>query len=149
MANFNFNKVILGGRLTEDPELRTTPSGVSVTTFTIAVNRRFAKETDEQKADFFTVTAWRQTAEFITKFFRKASNICITGEIQTRSWTDDQGLKRYGVTIVADEAHFVDKKDDSPATAQAGTYAPPMQYNAPQYSAPKFEEIAPDEELPF
>ena len=85
MANFNFNKVILGGRLTADPELKTTPSGVSVTSFTVAVNRRYqAKESGESQADFINVTAWRQTAEFVTRFFRKASSICIVGSIQTR-----------------------------------------------------------------
>ena len=71
MANFNFNKVILGGRLTADPELKTTPSGISVTSFTVAVNRRFGgKSGEEAQADFFNVTAWRQTAEFITRYFR-------------------------------------------------------------------------------
>ena len=75
MANFNFNKVILGGRLTADPELKTTPSGISVTSFTVAVNRRFGgKAGEEAQADFFNVTAWRQTAEFITRYFRKASS---------------------------------------------------------------------------
>ena len=74
MSNFNFNKIIIGGRLTADPELKTTPSGVTVTSFTVAVNRRFGgKNGEESQADFFTVTAWRQTAEFITRYFRKAS----------------------------------------------------------------------------
>jgi single-strand DNA-binding protein len=110
MANFNFNKVILGGRLTADPELKTTPSGVSVTTFTVAVNRRSAKEA----ADFLTVTAWRATAEFITRYFRKASSICVVGSLQTRSWTDQQGQKRFATDIVADEAFFVDALRESP-----------------------------------
>ena len=86
MANFNFNKVILGGRLTADPELKTTPSGISVTSFTVAVNRRFGgKAGEEAQADFFNVTAWRQTAEFITRYFRKASSICVVGTIQTKT----------------------------------------------------------------
>ena len=132
MANFNFNKVVLGGRLTADPELKTTPSGVSVTSFTVAVNRRFgAKEGEQPQADFFNVTAWRQTAEFITKFFRKASSICIVGFLQTRSWTDQQGQKRYATEIVADEAYFVDAKGESAAPA------------------PRFEDVASDDELPF
>ena len=85
MANFNFNKVILGGRLTADPELKTTPSGVSVTSFTVAVNRRFSgKNGEETQADFINVTAWRQNAEFITRYFHKASSICVVGTIQTR-----------------------------------------------------------------
>ena len=156
MANFNFNKVVLGGRLTADPELKTTPSGVSVTSFTVAVNRRFgAKEGEQPQADFFNVTAWRQTAEFITKFFRKASSICVVGSIQTRSWTDQQGQKRYATEIVADEAHFVDAKGESAAPA-----SPANQSAAPAYGgympegyaaapAPRFEELASDDELPF
>lgn len=97
MANFNFNKVIMGGRLTADPELKTTPSGVSVTSFTVAVNRNYrSKSGEEPQADFINVTAWRQTAEFISRYFRKASSICIVGSIQTRSfWTDNQGQKRF------------------------------------------------------
>lgn len=143
MANFNFNKVILGGRLTADPELKTTPSGVPVTSFTVAVNRRFGgKEGEQPQADFFNVTAWRQTAEFITKFFRKASSICVVGSLQTRSWTDQQGQKRYATEIVADEAYFVDAKGESAAPAAA----PVNQSAAP---APKFEELASDDELPF
>lgn len=108
MANFNFNKVILGGRLTADPELKTTPSGISVTTFTVAVNRR------NNEADFLTVTAWRATAEFITRYFRQASSICVVGSVQSRSWTDKSGQKRFAVEIVADEAYFVDAKAEMP-----------------------------------
>lgn len=168
MANFNFNKVILGGRLTADPELKTTPSGISVTSFTVAVNRRFGgKAGEEAQADFFNVTAWRQTAEFITRYFRKASSICVVGTIQTRTWTDQQGQKRFATEIVADEAYFVDAKSESPIAVQqaAAMYA---QNQAPLYvpdgygaytgsqntgfqnqTAPKFEEISDDEELPF
>lgn len=111
MANFNFNKVILGGRMTADPELKTTPSGISVTSFTVAVNRRGAKE---GAADFLTVTAWRQLAEFITRYFRQASSICVVGSVQTRSWVTPNGEKRFGTEIVADEAFFVDAKAEMP-----------------------------------
>jgi len=173
MANFNFNKVILGGRLTADPELKTTPSGISVTSFTIAVNRRYGAKAgvEEPQADFFNVTAWRQTAEFITRYFRKASSICVIGSIQTRSWTDQQGMKRFATEIVADEAFFVDAKSESPlavqqaAAAYAGQMAPQSPYMPDTYApyspapaappaggfgaAPKFEEITDDEELPF
>ena len=115
MANFNFNKVILGGRLTADPELKTTPSGISVTSFTVAVNRNYrSKSGEEPQADFLNVTAWRQTAEFITRYFRKASSICVVGSIQTRSWVDQNGQKRFATEIVADEAFFVDAKSESP-----------------------------------
>ena len=99
MANFNLNKVILGGRLTANPELKQTPSGVMVLSFGIAVNRRFASRTEDgqmgqTQADFINCTAWRQTAEFISRYFHKGSSICIVGQIQTRSWTDQQGNKR-------------------------------------------------------
>jgi len=174
MANFNFNKVILGGRLTADPELKTTQSGFSVTSFTIAVNRRFGgKAGEEPQADFINVTAWRQTAEFVARYFRKASSICVVGSIQTRSWTDQQGQKRFATEVVADEAYFVDAKSESPMAVQqaAGMYGSPMgqapqapmqggympdnygygnPVQSPAYnSAPKFEEITDDEELPF
>ena len=170
MANFKFNKVILGGRLTADPELKTTPSGISVTSFTIAVNRRFgSRNGEEPQADFINVTAWRQTAEFITRYFRKASSICVVGSIQTRSWTDNQGNKRFATEVVADEAMFVDAKSESPAAVQQAAAAFNQHASAASYmpegyssygdqaapafgaaaSAPKFEEITDDDELPF
>lgn len=154
MANFNFNKVIIGGRLTDDPELKTTPSGISVTSFSVAVNRR--KSTDETQADFFKVTAWRQTAEFISRYFKKASSICIVGTLQNRNWTDNNGVKHYTTEIVADEASFVDSKSESPQGPASAQPFIPDSYGAPAYTspavaaeAPKFEEIGDDEELPF
>ncbi len=169
MANFNFNKVILGGRLTADPELKTTPSGIAVTSFTVAVNRRFGgKSGEDTQADFFNVTAWRQTAEFITRYFRKASSICVVGALQTRSWTDQNGQKRFATEIVADEAYFVDAKSESPIAVQQaaamysqnssqpsyvpdgyGAYGAPPTGAYQNQTAPKFEEISDDEELPF
>ena len=151
MANFNFNKVIIGGRLTADPELKTTPSGVSVVSFTMAVNRRYqAKDTQETQADFINVTAWRGTAEFICKFFRKASSICIVGSLQTRSWTDPQGQKRYATEVVADEAYFVDAKGEGAAPAAAPGAQSAAQYVPEQYQTPPhFEELGDNEELPF
>lgn len=125
MASFNFCKVIIGGRLTAEPELKTTPSGILVTSFSVAVNRR-SSGNQESQADFFNVTAWRQTAEFVTKYFHKASSICIVGTLQNRSWTDQQGQKRFATDIVADEVHFVDAKSEMPQQ-----YAPPA-WNAPQ-----------------
>lgn len=158
MANFNFNRVILGGRLTADPELKTTPSGISVTTFSIAVNKR-VKEGEEAQADFFNVTAWRQTAEFITRYFRKASSICIVGTLQTRTWTDQQGQKRYATEIVASEAFFVDAKSEMPQSAaqpqKTQSYAPPAStpYVPEAYQTnmtmPDFSTLPDDEELPF
>ena len=119
MANFNFNKVILGGRLTADPKLEVTPGGTSVTNFVIAVNKaRKGRETDGS-ADFFTVIAWRELAEFITLYFRKASSICIAGAIHSRKWVDKTtGQNRYTVEIWADEAYFVDAKTEMPLSPE-------------------------------
>ena len=162
MANFNFNRVILGGRLTADPELKTTGTGVSVTSFTIAVNRRFSgKNGEEAQADFINCTAWRQQAELITRYFRKGSSICVVGSIQTRSWTDNNGAKRYATDVVVDEVNFVDSKSENPASSQGGYSAVssqpyiPESYSAPAYASPassespKLEVITDDDELPF
>ena len=123
---------------------------MTVTSFTVAVNRRFGgKNGEEAQTDFFTVTAWRQTAEFITRYFRKASSICIVGSLRNRSWTDRDGQKRFATEIVADEAYFVDAKDESPINANASDTQPayiPEQYT--QGAAPTLEEID-GEELPF
>ncbi len=139
MANFNLNKVILGGRLTADIELKQTQSGVSTTTFTIAVNRK-TSGTQEQQADFITCVAWRNTAEFISRYFKKGSSICIVGEILTRSWQDKDGQKRYATEVLANEAFFVDGKGESQAPV-----TPAFQTT----QAPKFEEISNDDDLPF
>lgn len=150
MANFNFNKVILGGRLTADPELRQNPSGIAVTSFSIAVNRRYSKNASEQQTDFFNVVAWRQNAEFISRYFRKGSSICIVGTIQNRSWTDQQGQKRYATDIIVDEAHFVDSKGEG--ATMGGGYTPDS-YQTPGFAsdagAPRFEEMSNDDDLPF
>lgn len=140
MANFNLNKVILGGRITADIELKQTQSGVSTTTFQIAVNRKVGKE-QEQQADFITCVAWRNTAEFISRYFHKGSSICIEGEILTRSWLDNEGNKRYATEVLVKEAYFVDGKADG--QVQADTPAFQTQ------QTPKFEEIGQDEDLPF
>ena len=141
MANFNLNKVILGGRLTETPELKTTPTGVSVTTFSIAVNRKYNKD-QQQQTDFINCVAWRNTAEFISKYFQKGSSICVSGAIQTRSWTDNNNNKRYTTEVIVDEANFVDSKSDN-TTGYSD--------NAPSYSidSANFEELPNDETLPF
>lgn len=150
MANFNFNKVTLGGRLTADPELKQTQSGINVTTFTVAVSRRFAKaEGQEQTTDFITCVAWRTTAEFISRYFRKGSSICVTGAIQTRSWTDAQGQKRYATDVVVDEAFFVDSKSESTAHGAAPDHASVPSYASPAEGAPKFAEMSNDDDLPF
>ena len=110
----NFNKVILVGRLTADPELKQTPNGVSVCSFTIAVNRRFARsEQGQQTADFINIVAWRLLADFTANHFKKGRPMLVCGQLQTRSWTDNNGQKRYATEVVADEIEFVDSKNDA------------------------------------
>lgn len=157
MSNLNLNKVVLCGRLCAEPELKQTPSGVSVVTFTLAVNRRYQPKNDGQngnngpQADFISVTAWRQTAEFISRYFRKGSSLCVTGSIQTRTWQDAQGQKRYATEVVVDEAMFVDSKNEG----TPGQSYTPDAYATPSFSTPvgadtpKFEELKSDDDLPF
>lgn len=146
MANFNFNKVMLGGRITADPELKQTQSGIAVCTFSIAVNRKAAKG-DEQKADFFNVTAWRGTAEFVSKYFRKGSSIFVVGQIQNRSWTDQNGQKRYATDIIADEVSFVDGKNDAQGANDGGGAYIPDAYKTGADA--NYEEVSGSDDLPF
>ena len=157
MANLNLNKAIIAGRITADPELKSTPSGVPVTSFTVAVNRSYrAKNGEQPQTDFINVTAWRQTAEFLTRNFHKSSSICIVGSIQTRSYTDKQGQKRYATEVVADEAYFVDSKSEADNRRTASQNKPEnssFQYVPEQYQtqpAPNMRELSDDEDsLPF
>lgn len=138
MSNLNLNKVVLAGRLTHDPELKQTATGVSVVSFTLAINRKFSAN-GQQQTDFINCVAWRNTAEFISKYFKKGSALCISGSIEVRSWTDSNNQKRYATEIVIDEAMFVDGKNDS-----QGTEAPSFNNEAPNYT-----EQSPDDDLPF
>ncbi len=144
-----FNRVILVGNLVADPELKTTPSGTSVTRFRIAVNRRFTRAGEQPQTDFFDIVAWRQTAEFIARFFTKGRPILVSGSLQNRNWTDNNGVKHYATEIVADEATFVDRKSDN----GFGGGQPSVQNNIPTYSTPTadsgFEDLSADDELPF
>ena len=147
------NKVILMGRITQDLEVKQTPTGVSVVSFTVAVQRSFARQGEEKQTDFINCVAWRQQAEFITRYFKKGRPICICGALQSRSWTDAQGAKRYATEVVVDEVSFVDTKNDSD-TPSGGQYVPnaygtPAYSNGGENSVPKFEEIASDDNLPF
>lgn len=120
MSNLNLNKVVLSGRLTSKPELKVTPSGINVCNFSIAIKRRGAEE-----SDFINCQAWRKTAEFISQYFDKGSAICVTGSIQTRSWNDNNGNKRFATEVVVDEAMFVDSRSDSTNAPQSTeTYNP-------------------------
>lgn len=152
----SFNKVILIGRLTASPELKQTNSGSSVTNFKIAVDRKYNKG-EEKQTDFFTIVAWRQTAEFICKHFDKGSAILIDGELQTRSWTDQQGNKRYETEVVAHEVSFCEAKKNSEANytsqnqnAAQGKFGASTVYMPDVYkpSTTEFEPVE-DASLPF
>ena len=136
-----FNLVVLTGRLTADPELKTTPSGKSVTSFAIAVNRNY-KAGEEQQTDFINIVAWRQTAEFIARYFKKGSLIGIEGAIQTRRYQDSHGNNRTAFEVVVKNAQFVEsKKNDNNATGDVA-------YDD-NYDTDNFEEVDGDDDLPF
>jgi single-strand DNA-binding protein len=128
------NKVIIQGRLTKEPDLRTTTSDISVCGFTIACDKG-----KDKGADFLECIAWRNTAEFITKYFSKGSMILVEGKLQTRTYTDKQGNNRKVVEIVVDQAHFCESKKASDTKA-------PESFGG---NVAEFEEVADDEELPF
>lgn len=139
----SFNKCILIGNLTADVELKQSTSGVSVSSFSIAVNRKMAKNNE---CDFITIVAWRQTAEFVCKYFKKGMPILVCGQLQTRNWTDNQGQKRYATEVVADEVTFVNSKENSSeAKSEPSAYVP----NAYGANNQNFEEIPNDGSLPF
>ena len=106
------NTVILMGRLTKDPELKQTPQGVSVVTFSLAVDRSYSKG-EEKQADFINIIAWRSTADFVAKYFTKGQLIALRGRLQTRQWQDQSGQKRYATDVIADEVFFAEGKRDN------------------------------------
>lgn len=130
MANFNMAKVIIAGKLTADPKLAVTSNGTQVAEFSVAVNSRDA-------VSYFDCRAFGKTAEFVCKYFRKASSICIDGTLRQERWTKD-GAQRSAVRVIADQVHFVDSKNESTTEER-------VEMN----DAPHLEEIGPDEELPF
>lgn len=137
-----FNLVVLTGRLTADPELRYTSGNIPVTSFSIAVNRRY-KAGEESQADFINIVAWRQTAEFVTKYFQKGSLIGIEGSIQTRRYVDkDTGKNRTAFEVIANNVQFVESKRDSSAPmAETAAFSNNIDND--------FSEIAGDDDLPF
>lgn len=152
----SFNKVILMGRLTADPELKEISSGVSVTSFNLAVDRRYTKEGQEKQTDFITIVAWRNTADFICKYFGKGTAMLVCGELQTRSWTDNEGNKRYATEVVASEVNFCEAKKNSEGTSlpnnQNGSQSENSgAYGYNPYSAPNtnFDSASSDDDLPF
>ena len=129
------NNVSLIGRLTADPELRNTQSGISFVRFCIAVDRSYSKQGEEKQTDFINVVAWRQSAEFICKYFSKGKRIALTGRIQTGSYTDKDGNKRSTFDIIAENVEFCEAKKSS---------------SKPDiYSDGEYEDVPSDEDLPF
>ena len=151
----SFNKVILIGNMTADPELKQTAAGISVCSFSIAVNRRFARaDQGQQNVDFINIVTWRQQAEFVSRYFKKGNPILICGQLQTRSWNDNQGQKRYATEVIADEVSFVASAAQTPGAQVPGASASytPDAYGAPAFSSTpgaNFEELPNDESLPF
>ena len=160
------NRIVLMGRLTRDPELRRTQNGTAVTSFSLAVDRDFKdKTTGEKSTDFIDIVAWRQTAEFVSRFFTKGRMAVVEGRLQLRDWTDRDGNKRRTAEVIADNVYFGDSKRDAEAGgyvapsggfgAPAGGYAPPPAAPSGGYSAPmgggdQFAELSDDDgELPF
>ena len=138
------NNVTLMGRLVADPELRTTTSGKSVATFRIAVDRSYTKQGEEKKADFITIVVWKNTADFVSKYFSKGSMIALCGEIQTRPYEDKNGNKRTAFEVLAREVSFCGGKNEGNNSANPNTSVPTYA------SVPDgFEEITDDDSLPF
>jgi single-strand DNA-binding protein len=118
----SLNKVILIGHMTADPELKQSTSGVSVCSFSIGVSRRYTKG-EQQQTDFITIVAWRQQAEFVCRYFKKGSSICVCGSLQTRTWTDNRNNKRYATEVIADEVSFVERKENAAEAQMSGSEA--------------------------
>ena len=142
------NTVVIMGRLTADPELKTTQNGVSVTSFCVAVDRRFQRQGEEKQTDFINVVAWRQTADFVSRYFHKGSMIAVQGSIQTRNYEDKNGNKRTAVEIVADNVSFCGSKAESEATAPKvqDTQRPSVNVSADDFTPLPTDD---DDGLPF
>ena len=156
------NHIVLMGRLTRDPELRRTGSGIPVTTFTLAVDRDFSnnKETGEKETDFIDIVTWRNTAEFVAKYFTKGRMAVVSGRLQIRNWNDKDGNKRRSAEVVADNVYFGDSKRDGAPGGFEQSYGQPAYqqqpaygggyggqsyggYNQPAYNAPAYGQSAP------
>ena len=164
------NRIVIMGRLVRDPELRTTQAGISVTSFTVAVDRDFkSRDSGEKSTDFIDVVAWRQTAEFVCKYFSKGRMAVVEGRLQIRDWTDKEGNKRRSAEVVADNVYFGDSKRDNDSGSYGGSSygdrgnsygggsyggSRPAPSAPPDYGIPsggdQFSELADDDgDLPF
>lgn len=145
------NHITIMGRLTRDPELRRTGSGIAVASFTVAVDRDFSgRDGGEKETDFIDCVAWRQTGEFVSKYFTKGSMIVVSGRLQIRSWTDKEGNKRRTAEVVADNVYFGEsKRSDNGGSFGGNTYSAPA-YSAPAAPASDFAMLSDDDaQLPF
>lgn len=134
------NKIFIMGRLTRDPELRRTQSGIPVTSFSLAVDRDYKSQSGEKETDFIDVVAWRSTAEFVAKYFTKGRMAVVEGRLQIRDWQDKDGNKRRSAEVVADNVYFGDSR---PAGSNPGSYGGESGYSAPAYTAPSGGFAAP------
>lgn len=144
------NHIVLMGRLTRDPELRRTGNGTAVASFTIAVDRDFSgKDSGEKETDFINIVAWRQTGDFVSKYFTKGRMIVVSGRLQVRKWQNENGENRYSTEVVADHVYFGDSKKEEAGSNYGGYNAPA--YPAPAYPDPgEFPELTDDDgQLPF
>ena len=147
------NKVILMGRLTHEPESKALPSGMSVCTFSLAVQRDFAKQGEDRQTDFINIVAFAQRADFVTRYFHKGQLVAVCGRLQSRSWEDQNGNKRYATEVVADEVHFAEPKRDNAGSGDPygyEGYAPQGGYQQSSNPAPQgFSTNVDDDDLPF
>ena len=157
------NRVVLMGRLVSDPELKTTASGISVTSFRIAVDRGYVKQGEERKADFIDIVCWRQQAEFVCRYFGKGAMIAVDGQLQTRTYQAKDGSNRYVVEVVADNVSFTGERRDNSGGNYGGNQsysapAPQQSFNAPAAPAQPsyqsgsnadFQDMPFDDDLPF
>ncbi|MDR0405836.1 MAG: single-stranded DNA-binding protein [Clostridiales bacterium] len=143
------NKVILMGRLTRDPELKYTASNIPVCSFSIAVDRRFVRSGEQRQADFINIVAWRQTAEFVCKYFTKGQMINVCGSLQTRNWDDNNGVRHFATEVIADEVNFCGDKPQGGGNAGGGSS--PSNYGdpGPQFNNDGFAPVDTDDDLPF
>ena len=142
------NRVILMGRITADPELKTTNTGVSVTSFSIAVDRNYVKQGEERKADFFNIVCWRRTAEFVCRYFGKGSLIAVEGQLQSRQFQAKDGSNRYVVEVVADNVSFTGERRDNNAGGYNQSYGSNQSYGAPSYGGNQAYHQEPAQQAP-
>lgn len=138
------NKVVLMGRLTRDPEVRyTQTNNTLVASFSLAVNRRFARQGEERQADFINIVAWNKTGEFVSKYFKKGQQVGVIGRIQTRTWDDEQGQKHYVTEVIAEETYFADSRRDGETSDFGNTFGESVTQSA------EFQVTSSDDDLPF